>query len=362
MKRIAVAAALALPVLLISLPGRAEPSAPADVAQPDGGEAAKPVETGTPAQPAPDAAKPVESTPGEAAAPADAAKPAEAAAPAAPAGPPPDLAYGAFQRGYYLKALEEATKRVVSDKDPAAMTLIAQLYANGLGVPPDPAKAAQWYSEAAERGDRNAMFAYGMTKLLGKTVPKDEPGGMLLLNRAAELGVPEAAYNLGIIALRTTNGPPDYATAYKRFSQAALANNGDALYSLGVLTKEGKGVPADKKKAADYFLASANTNNVDGMVEYAIALFNGEGVPRDQEMAADWFERAALRGSPIARNRLARMYAAGMGLAPNPVLACMWHLLAKAAGLEDKQLDEYVARQTPEVRAAAIQGARFYGM
>jgi TPR repeat protein len=201
-----------------------------------------------------------------------------------------------------------------------------------------------------------------MIKLLGEGVPKDEPGGMLLLNRAAQLLVPEASYNLGIVALKPSNGPPDYATAYKRFSEAAIANNGDALYSLGVLTKDGKGVPADAKKAAEFYLAAANAGNLDGMVEYGIALFNGDGVQVDQELAGDWFERAAERGSPIARNRLARMYAAGMGLAPNPILACMWHILAKSAGLEDKQLDDFVARQTPEVQAAAMQGARYHGL
>ena len=44
-----------------------------------------------------------------------------------------DLAYGAFQRGLYLTALAEAEKRA-KQNDPAAMTLLGQLYADGLGV------------------------------------------------------------------------------------------------------------------------------------------------------------------------------------------------------------------------------------
>jgi TPR repeat protein len=85
-------------------------------------------------------------------------------------------------------------------------------------------------------------------------------------------------------------------------------------------------------------------------------------VQQDEELAGDWFERAAERGSPIARNRLARLYAAGAGIAPNPILACMWHILAKASGLQDRQLDEFMARQTPEVQEAAVLGARAHGM
>jgi hypothetical protein len=55
-----------------------------------------------------------------------------------------DLAYGAFQRGLYLTAFNEATKRA-QQNDPAAMTLLGEIYAQGLGVGRDDSKAAQWY-------------------------------------------------------------------------------------------------------------------------------------------------------------------------------------------------------------------------
>src|SRR5215467_4668673 len=85
--------------------------------------------------------KPAQSQP-----PAPAKKPPPAAAPMAP--PPaattpnePDLAFGAFQRGYYKTAFEEASKRVNTVGDPKAMTLLGELYANGYGVPNDDKKA-----------------------------------------------------------------------------------------------------------------------------------------------------------------------------------------------------------------------------
>ena len=46
----------------------------------------------------------------------------------------PDPAFGAFQRGYYLTAFNEATKRIDASGDPKAMTLLGELYANGFGV------------------------------------------------------------------------------------------------------------------------------------------------------------------------------------------------------------------------------------
>ena len=78
-----------------------------------------------------------------------------------------DLAYGAFQRGYYLTALAEATKRAEKN-DPQAMTLIAEIYAQGLGVGRDDAKAAEWFKLAAAHGDRDAMFALAVFNFQGR--------------------------------------------------------------------------------------------------------------------------------------------------------------------------------------------------
>ena len=77
------------------------------------------------------------------------AQPAKAPSPTAPAPAAQpqqaviDLAYGAYERGYYLTAFNEATK-FAAQNDAAAMTLLGELYSQGLGVPLDDAKAALW--------------------------------------------------------------------------------------------------------------------------------------------------------------------------------------------------------------------------
>lgn len=58
---------------------------------------------------------------------------------------PADLAFGAFQRGYFLTALEFALPRAEKG-DVAAQTLIAEIYAKGLGVAQNDERAAGWYS------------------------------------------------------------------------------------------------------------------------------------------------------------------------------------------------------------------------
>ena len=53
----------------------------------------------------------------------------------------PDLAFGAFQRGFYLTAFGIATRRVEEKGDVKAMTLLGELYAHGFGVSRDDKKA-----------------------------------------------------------------------------------------------------------------------------------------------------------------------------------------------------------------------------
>src|ERR1700751_1068002 len=83
------------------------------------------------------------------------AAPGEKTAPAAPAGPPPDMAFCAFQRGYFITAFSLATDRVPNGAEPNATPLLARLYAEGFGVPQADGRPAEWYGLAAARGDSN---------------------------------------------------------------------------------------------------------------------------------------------------------------------------------------------------------------
>jgi hypothetical protein len=94
------------------------------------------------------------------------------------------------------------------------------------------------------------------------------------------------------------------------------------------------------------------------MVEYAIGRFNGTGVPKNEADAAQIFLRAARLGSPIAQNRLARILMAGRGLPADPTEAIKWHIIAKAAGAGDPDLDLFASQQTQAVRDAADQAAK----
>jgi uncharacterized protein len=270
----------------------------------------------------------------------------------------PDLAFGAFQRGYYITAFELATQRAANKDDPKSMTLLGELYANGLGVPQDDKKAEEWYKLAAARGDANAMFALAMFRMEGRDGPRDRQKSAKWLAAAAKLGHPIAAYDLALLYIEGELFPQDFARAAQLLEVAAQAGNPQAQYALGTLYKEGRGVPKDMHEAVRLFALAALGDQIDAEVEYAIALFNGDGIDRNQQLAATLFHKAALAGNPIAQDRLAIILANGLGVPADPVEAAKWHLVSKAAGETDLALDDFVNKLDAKTHAAAEQAAK----
>ena len=115
-----------------------------------------------------------------------------ALAPQSPVGEQGDVAFGAYQRGYYLAAFKEATRRA-GEGDPVAMTLLGDLYSNGYGVAKDEKKALAWFSLAADRGDKQAIFALAMARFAGRGGAQDMAEAAALLEKAAKLGHVAAA-------------------------------------------------------------------------------------------------------------------------------------------------------------------------
>jgi TPR repeat protein len=122
--------------------------------------------------------------------------------------------------------------------------------------------------------------------------------------------------------------------------------------------KDGRGVTKDLSKAALHLAKASIAGNLDAMVEFAIAQFNGTGTPKQEEDAAKLMLKAAQRGSPIAQDRVAHILMAGRGLPADPTEAIKWHIIAKAGGASDPDLDIFAAKQPANVREAAEKAAQ----
>ena len=104
---------------------------------------------------------------------------------------------GRSSAAIYLTALALALPRA-EKADPSAQTLIAEIYAKGLGVAENVARASSWYQLAAKNGDRMAAFELGLLYLNGDGVPKNRQKAAELFQQAADKGYGPAQYNLAL--------------------------------------------------------------------------------------------------------------------------------------------------------------------
>ena len=178
------------------------------------------------------------------------------------------------------------------------MTLLGELYAHGFGVGRDDKKATEWYRLAAERGDREAMFALAVFHLTGRAGAVNREQAAKLFAAAAKLGHIAAAYDLGLLYLEGQLFPQDFKRAAELFRGAAQAGSPEAQYVLATLYKEGRGVDKDVNEAARLLAAAAAAHHVDAQVEYAIALFNGSGVAKNETAAAALLRTGRAQGQP----------------------------------------------------------------
>ena len=281
----------------------------------------------------------------------------EAAAASKQTDRPPDLAYGAFQRGYYLTAMELALPRAEIG-DPAAQTLIAELLWNGYGMARDRQKATEWYSFAANGGGREAQFHYGNLLLLGDVVEKDVEKGEEFLRKAAEAGHSRAQFNLAQIITSKRPTWAGYSKALPYYQSAAEAGIPDAQYALANIYAEAKGVNfADDVKAREWLKKSALGGFDAAQVEYGVWLANGRGGEVDKIQARFWFTRAAVQGNVVAQNRLARIHAFATSQTPDLIRAGAWHIIARRAGHRDSELDR-MFQSLPEIdKKRALEAA-----
>jgi serine/threonine protein kinase/TPR repeat protein len=196
----------------------------------------------------------------------------------------------------------------------------------------DPTASLNWYSAAAERGDRGAMIQLGLalsrkgayakafgcfeaaseqgdifaTYLLGecyldgKGVKPDEKRGATLLQEAADKGDALAMDRLGVCYRKGIGVDPDLTKAFKLFSRAHELGNASATGNLGVLYMLGEGVTKDPVKAAALFSQGSEAGNAGCMSFYARCLESGTGVRPNLLKAETWYRKAAKGGDKYA--------------------------------------------------------------
>lgn len=206
-------------------------------------------------------------------------------------------------------------------------------YVKDAFLPKDPAKAAEWYSKAADQGNASAQTDLGFMLLYGEGIPKDEKAGHLWLEKAAGQGDAKAQNLLGIAHLYGHGVKKDPSAAFPLFLKAADANDAGAQINLAGLYYDGTGTSKNLAAAAQWFQRAAESGVALAQVRLAYMLYHGEGTPKNFAKAFPWYLRAAKSGHGIAQANTGIMLRDGDGVSEDKVLAYAWLNLAAAANV-----------------------------
>lgn len=268
-----------------------------------------------------------------------------------------DEAYGAFQRGYYLTAMELALPRAQLG-DPAAQTLVGEILDGGLGVRRNREQAAFWYEQAANGGNPAAMFRYALILMERQRSDADRARADELMKKAADLGNASAQFNYAQVLVAQSPGDKGLREALPYYEKSAGQGIADAQYAVAQIYLNLPDLPDEKRARAREWLTRAARAGFDtAQLDLAIWLVNGTAGPRDYEEGFRWMKRAAEGGNVVAQSKLAHLYINAIGTGPDPVEAAKWFVLARRAGLDDAALEDFYLGLTDEEQKAAIDAA-----
>ncbi len=277
---------------------------------------------------------------------------------------PADEAFGAFQRGFFLTALNLALPEAQKG-DLASQMLIAEIYARGLGIAKNIPEATKWYMEAAQQGNAEAQLQSALILLGDK--PLDRTNGnrneaLMMLQASSDSGNAFAAFNLAQVIIADSPGDAGLRKAAPLFQKAAAANISGAHYALSQLYQSGTGgLSLDGEKALFHLTRAAELGLDTAQLDLGTALVDGILGQKDFKTGFLWMRRAADSGNLFAAIRLAKLYVFGLGVDANPVTAASWYIRAKRSGLKDVELDDLMDGLTDEERAAALSEANKRG-
>ncbi len=160
-------------------------------------------------------------------------------------------------------------------------------------LPPDPARARQWYEIAASAGYAPALNMLGRCHHFGWGCSIDHVAAAKYYGQAAELGDLWGNYNLAIMVMRGIGMKADLPRALALFRSGAERGHAKSMNLLARFIEEGWHTPRDPVLAFDWYRRSAEGGDYRGQHNYATALC---ALGREDE-AYDWWDKAVIEAT-----------------------------------------------------------------
>jgi len=136
----------------------------------------------------------------------------------------------------------------------------------------DPARALEFYLQAAEGGAANAQFALGLLYAKGQGVPRDLALAAAWYRRAAQQGDASAQNNLGAMYACGEGVPRDDNLAAHWYRLAARQDHPPAQHNLGGLYAAGRGVAKNPVRACMWAWLARQGRGLDKAAPADVAL------------------------------------------------------------------------------------------
>jgi len=196
----------------------------------------------------------------------------------------------------YTKAAEAGFSR--------AQYQLGLAFSSGIGVPVDAARGAYWYEKAAAQGHTAAQHRLALAHEMGVGVSQDDIAAAAWYRRAAARGHSKSRLRLGLLL---SDDPQRAVTDYEEAAKwlGPIADQGDAqaLWRLGTIFARGLGLEANYARAVPLLREAARQGNLDAQYELGLIYENGHGF-RDPLEARKWYAMAARGGFRLANMKL----------------------------------------------------------
>jgi TPR repeat protein len=267
---------------------------------------------------------------------------------------------------------------------PAQRSLARWLESGFNGSKADPVASAKWFKAAAEQGDAESQYSFGLCLLYGRGVPSDPVEAARWLKKALAQGQAGGARFLAELYEKGSGVPQDDTAAFQLYQVAAQGGFGDAALGLGRFYEAGRGVARDKLQAYAWYVvavplqgdpfdrnrlaaeltlselaqgqamardlfAAMRGSMLSYMDEKAVsadvyvqlragyAYADGSDVPQDFKRGIQILRKLADGGLPAAQFQLALIYEEGRGLQSDPVEAYVLYTLAVHGGVPNAE-------------------------
>lgn len=208
---------------------------------------------------------------------------------------------------------------------------IGKMYQYGLGTKENLAEAAAWFSKAADKEYKSALYSLGMLYLHGKGVEQDHAKAFELFLRSHKKGNPYAVYELGKLYESGKGTEKNQEKAENCFCAAFLgflnlekkSKDDNLWYRIGNMYLHGIGTEADEMQAEKYFVMSAEYGNAHAAYQLARLYIRQElkKLQQHPEVTPDYekirkasalLKKAASQGNPFADYALGKLYGDGV--------------------------------------------------